>query len=103
MNNVKVLVLTLLVASLVGCNSKQEESPTVGTIKFAVAESQVGLMQKELDEFHSLYPNARVEMVPTTSRGAIVLLLNDSMPFHLHRQGVECRGTGRGRKSGPYI
>ncbi len=80
--NSRYAVLVLVSALLVGsCTLKKEETPTSGSVRFAVAESQVALMQQEVDEFHRLYPDARVELVPTTTRGAVVLLLNDSIRF----------------------
>jgi phosphate transport system substrate-binding protein len=44
-----------------------------------VSESHLALMQKEADEFHRLYTNATIDLLSTTTREAIVYLLNDSV------------------------
>lgn len=71
--------ILLLVGLLSGCPPQRTESPTSGTITVAVTESLAPLIQREADEFHRLYPEANVTIVPTSTREAIVHLLNDSL------------------------
>lgn len=78
--NRTLLCTALLLASLTGCNRQESEtSPTKGKVTAIVSESHAALLQKEVDQFHRLYSEARVELLSATTREAIVHLLNDSV------------------------
>jgi phosphate transport system substrate-binding protein len=68
------------VAVLVGaCNRPEEPSTTHGKLFMLVTESQVLLMTKEADEYMAEYNKTEIHMAGTTTREAIVALLNDSV------------------------
>ncbi len=63
-----------------GCQTNvNEETPTKGTLVVCVSESHQALIQKEADEFCASYPEAKVTVLPTTTREAFVHLLSDSV------------------------
>lgn len=74
----KLWILPLIGISL-GCPPQRTESPTSGSLTVHVTESLAPLMQKQADEFQSLYSDAHITIVPTSTRDAIVHLLNDSV------------------------
>jgi phosphate transport system substrate-binding protein len=61
-----------------GCK-KQTETATVGHRLLFVADPYVSLMQHEVEQFVSLYPQVNLDVRGVTTREAIVLLLNDSV------------------------
>lgn len=80
MRHLTVLLLFLLVLAS-GCQQAKEETPTSGSVLLLTAESQELLMRKQIADFESLYHEAKVSLVSTTTREAIVQLLNDSVHF----------------------
>jgi phosphate transport system substrate-binding protein len=71
-----------LIFSFVGCQrvqQKKEETPTAGDLAVCVSESHGALIQAEADKFNSLYPEAKISVISTTTREAFVNLLNDSV------------------------
>ncbi len=72
------VILPLLLAS---CAQEQEELPTRGTMLGLVCESQHAVMLRQEEEFERLYPDARVSLIATSTRDAIVQFLNDSVRF----------------------
>ena len=78
MNRVLLSIVCLLIACTGGCN-KKTESATVGHRLLLAAEPYVPLMQQEVDQFVSLYPQGNMEVHGSSTRGAIVSLLNDSV------------------------
>jgi phosphate transport system substrate-binding protein len=75
-----VLCTVVLLGSLVECQRQETETtPTKGRVTAIVSESHAPLLQKEVDEFHRLYAEARVTLLAATTREAIVHLLNDSV------------------------
>ncbi|RPI05637.1 MAG: hypothetical protein EHM64_05885 [Ignavibacteriae bacterium] len=70
-----ILVLTLLLVG--GCH--KPEPAISGYQLLLVAEPYLPLMQQEVDQFLSLYPNVRMQVRSSSTRGAIVSLLNDSV------------------------
>ena len=79
MNKLPISALLLAVMLAACAPPGPETSPTKGRITAIVAESHAALMQKEADEFQRLYPEAKVTLLPASSREAIVHLLNDSV------------------------
>ena len=69
----------IVLVGVLGCYQPKTETPTSGRLSALATESIAPLMQKEAEEFHRLYPNAEVTMSPTSTRDAIVQMLNDSV------------------------
>lgn len=80
MRNTRLLIV-LLPFLLVSCGQEREELPTRGRMSGLVCESQASVMRIEAEEFERLYPDAHVTLAVTTTRDAIVQLLNDSVSF----------------------
>jgi phosphate transport system substrate-binding protein len=59
------------------CGPNSEESPTSGQLVVYTAESVSPAMEQIVDDFNKLYTNAHITLVVTTSREAIVKLLNN--------------------------
>jgi len=57
----------------------EQQTATKGSIKVLTSESHLDLIQKEAQDFTSLYKDAKVSVSGATTRGAIVALLNDSV------------------------
>lgn len=78
--NKYILIFTLLI-SLVGltCTIKKEETAIQGKVLVGVSESQQDLIQAEADQFNLLYADANIRVAGTSTRDAIVNLLNDSL------------------------
>jgi phosphate transport system substrate-binding protein len=98
------LLILALVAS--GCRSQrktvEEETPTQGTLRILVSESHAGLIRAEAQRFMTLYPKARITVVPVQTREAIVHFLNDSVravavdrPFNAEEKKVTALLTTR--------
>jgi phosphate transport system substrate-binding protein len=91
-----LLTFLLLLGVLSACTRQDSEiSPTRGSVTAYVAESHAALMQREVDEFHRLYEAAHVTLLSSTTREAIVHLLNDSVriiitdrPLNAEEQGI---------------
>jgi len=71
-------ILFILIAVVSGCK-KQTETATFGHHLLLTADPYLPLMQQEVEQFMSLYPNVKIEVRGTSTREAIVLLLNDSV------------------------
>ena len=71
-----ILFISIAVGS--GCN-KQTETATLGHRLLLAADPYVPLMRQEAEQFMSLYPQVKLELRGTSTRGAIVSLLNDSV------------------------
>jgi phosphate transport system substrate-binding protein len=71
-------VLFILIAAIGGCK-KQTETATFGHRLLLTADPYLPLMQQEVEQFISLYPQVKMEVRGATTREAIVLLLNDSV------------------------
>jgi phosphate transport system substrate-binding protein len=59
------------------CGPNEEESPTRGNLVVTTAESVAPVMRDIVAEFNHLYTNAHITLVVSTSREAIVKLLNN--------------------------
>jgi phosphate transport system substrate-binding protein len=67
----------LLASTSQGCGPNEEESPTRGNLAVIADESVAPAMKDIVAEFNHLYTNAHVTLVVSTSREAIVKLLNN--------------------------
>jgi phosphate transport system substrate-binding protein len=77
MNKFVVCILSAVI--LLGCQQRQAQSPTRGSITILSTESLAPLIQQEANEFQRLYPEASVSVHPTSTRDAIVQMINDSV------------------------
>ncbi len=78
----KYLACLVVLLSVIACHrqqQKKEETPTSGQLTLCVSESHAALIQWEAGKFDSLYPEANLSVIKTTTREAIVNLLNDSV------------------------
>jgi phosphate transport system substrate-binding protein len=71
-------ILILLLASASGCK-KKGETATSGYRLLLAADPYVPLVQQEVDQFMSIYPEVKMEIRSASTREAVVLLLNDSV------------------------
>jgi phosphate transport system substrate-binding protein len=71
-------ILLILIACVSGCK-KKDETPTSGHRLLLAADPYVPLMQQEVDQFMSIYPEVKMEVRSASTREAVVLLLNDSV------------------------
>ena len=78
MKQVLLSIFCIFIAGACGCN-KQTETTTAGHRLLLAADPYVPLMQQEVDQFVSLYPRVTIEVRGSSTRGAIVSLLNDSV------------------------
>ena len=62
-----------------GCGGADRETATRGRIVVCASESHLELIQREAEQFDSLYKEADVSVFGATTREAIVNLLNDSV------------------------
>ena len=69
----------LFCLSLYACSEPDEETPTRGKMGMPVSESHAWLLEKEAQAFKRLYAEADITIVPTSTREAIVQMLNDSV------------------------
>jgi phosphate transport system substrate-binding protein len=75
----KQLLLVILVIALGACNRPEEPTTTRGKLFMLVTQSHLPLMKEEAAEFTAEYSKTSVEMAGTTTREAIVAMLNDSV------------------------
>lgn len=74
-----VLVSVLLVLSVAGCNKRQGSDIRSGTLTVLATESHLALVQQLASDYHSVFPQVVVTAAGTTTRGAIVDMVNDSV------------------------
>jgi phosphate transport system substrate-binding protein len=94
MKHLYILIIFILIADVNGCNKKNET--TVSATSFVLtSDPYLSLMQNEVDQYMSLYPQVKMEVRGTSTREAIVHLLNDSVrsivvdrPFNEEEQQV---------------
>ncbi len=80
MNRILLCMAALLGSMAIGCQRQEVEiTPTQGRVTAIVSESHAPLVQKEVDQFQSIYAKAQVTLLAATTREAIVHLLNDSV------------------------
>ena len=78
MKQVFFSILLILLMGISGCK-KKDETATSGHRLLLTADPYVPLIQQEVDQFMSIYPEVKMEVRSASTRGAIVLLLNDSV------------------------
>jgi phosphate transport system substrate-binding protein len=78
MKRILFSALLILIIILVGCN-KHTETVISGNRLVLVADPYLPLIQQEVDQFMSLYPEVKIEVHSTSTREAVVFMLNDSI------------------------
>jgi len=78
MKRILLSILFILIVVVSGCK-KQTETATFGYQLLITADPYLPLMQQEVEQFLSLYPQVKMEVRGASTREAIVLLLNDSV------------------------
>ena len=74
----KRILTIILVITLGGC-SKKPPAVTSGHRYILVADPYQSVLQAQVDQFVSIYPDVKIEVQCTSTRDAIVQLLNDSV------------------------
>jgi phosphate transport system substrate-binding protein len=70
----------ILVAGVCGCKKQTETvTMTMSHRLLLTADPYLPLMQQEVEQYRSLYPQVKIEVLGASTRGAIVSLLNDSV------------------------
>ena len=64
---------------LVGCDKQQGSDVRAGTLDVLATESLLPLIQRQAEEYHHVFSEARVNVRGTTTREAIVHMVNDSV------------------------
>jgi ABC-type phosphate transport system substrate-binding protein len=72
-----VLIITLIF--LAACSKQEEPNTTRGSLFMLATETYLPLLNKEADEFMTEYDRTHVTIAGTTTREAIVALVNDSV------------------------
>jgi phosphate transport system substrate-binding protein len=72
-------ILVLVAVLVAACNRPEEPSTTRGSLSMLVTESYIPLLAKEAGGFMTVYDKTSIHMKGTTTREAIVALLNDSV------------------------
>jgi phosphate transport system substrate-binding protein len=71
-------IILILFVGIGGCK-KKAETATSGHRLLLTADPYLPLMQQEVDQFMSIYPEVKMEVRGASTREAVVLLLNDSV------------------------
>ncbi|MBW7887517.1 MAG: substrate-binding domain-containing protein [Bacteroidetes bacterium] len=84
MKNVRLLILlifiTVVTLTIISCNrDEKRESPTEGELTLISSEEIFPVMKIESDDFQRAYEKTKVLNLPSTTRDAVVQLLNDSV------------------------
>lgn len=74
-----ILGWILLLVSILGCLKERTETPTKGNLTIAVSESVFPMLKQEEQKFEQAYRDAKLELIPMTSREAITRLFNDTI------------------------
>jgi phosphate transport system substrate-binding protein len=96
----RALLLVSLLLLVVSCAQQQEELPTRGSAVLLTCESQATLMRLQAEEFTRLYPDAHVRVLTTSTRDAIVQLLNDSITIVCTDRALNTEERTVARKAG---
>lgn len=73
------VLAVLILVSVVGCTQRQGSDIRSGTLKVLVTESHLPLVQRLAEEYHGAFPNSVIQTSGTTTRAAIVDMVNDSV------------------------
>jgi phosphate transport system substrate-binding protein len=74
-----VLISVILVLSMAGCTKRQGSDLRHGTLSVLVTESHLPLVQQLASDYQSIYPEVVTSVAGSTTRGAIVEMVNDSV------------------------
>jgi phosphate transport system substrate-binding protein len=96
----RALLLVSLLLLVVSCAQQQGELPTRGSVIMLTCESQATLMHLQAEEFTRLYPDAHVRMLTTSTRDAIVQLLNDSVTIACTDRALNAEERAVAKKAG---
>jgi phosphate transport system substrate-binding protein len=77
MKRTLLLMVVIFIVVMTGC--KKTETTISGHRLLLAADPYLPLMQQEVEQFASLYPEVKMEVLGASTRGAIVSLLNDSV------------------------
>ncbi|MEK7819360.1 MAG: substrate-binding domain-containing protein [Bacteroidota bacterium] len=82
------IILIFLCLNFISCSKNEEEFETAtrGNLVFYTSEDVSPIIEKQVEEFTRLYPEAKIKQLSASSRETFVHLLNDS---------VEMIATGR--------
>ena len=75
----RLTFLTVIALLVAACNRPEEPSTTRGNLTMLVTESYIPLMANEAEEYMAEYNKTKIHLTGTTTREAIVALLNDSV------------------------
>jgi len=78
MKRIYLSILFILIAGFNGCKERTDTAVSGSSVVLA-ADPYLELIQQEVEQFMSLYPNVKMEVRGATTREAIVHLLNDSV------------------------
>jgi phosphate transport system substrate-binding protein len=77
---IKYLIFIVSAIGFFGCQSdSKKESPTSGRMELMVSETVLPVANHMADRFEELYPDSRIDVVPTSASEAVACLLNDSV------------------------
>ncbi len=71
------IVLVPVIITVMACTPEKKETYQTGDITIYVEESIAPVIEKEVADFMATYKKAKITVVPTTARGAIVKLVNN--------------------------
>ena len=74
-----ILFLVVVVLSVAGCTKRQGSDLRHGTLSVLATESHLPLVQQLAVDYRSMYPDVVISLDGTTTRGAIVEMVNDSI------------------------
>lgn len=74
-----VLISVILVFSILGCTKRQGSDLRHGTLTVLVTESHLPLVQQVASDYQSIYPEVVMSVAGSSTRGAIVEMVNDSV------------------------
>ncbi len=74
-----LLIIIACAVCVAGCSKTEAPNTTHGNLFVLVSESHLPLLKQEAAEFMAEYDKTDVRLAATTTRGAIVALLNDSV------------------------
>jgi phosphate transport system substrate-binding protein len=74
-----VLISVIVVLSIAGCTKRQGSDLRHGTLSVLVTESHLPLVQQLTSDYQSIYPEVVTSVSGSTTRGAIVEMVNESV------------------------
>ncbi len=74
-----VLISVLVLFSIAGCTKRQGSDIRHGTLEVLATESHLPLVQQLASDYQSIYPKVVMSVAASSTRGAIVDMVNDSV------------------------